>query len=129
MTDSTEANIQYSTKVGDDILLVRASDGDEFKARTEDLAKALDETADQWIEIRQLLLGKSVVATGVVGSPDSQVVAPTQSAPPPGSDGALNCVHGRRVRRDGTSAKGPWTGDFCALPKGSPGACTPIWSK
>lgn len=35
------------------------------------------------------------------------------------------CKHGARKKRDGVSAKGPWTGWFCPLPKGNPDQCKP----
>lgn len=33
------------------------------------------------------------------------------------------CKHGPRIKRTGTSAKGPWTAWFCPQPKGSPDQC------
>lgn len=37
------------------------------------------------------------------------------------------CEHGERTRREGVSAKGPWIGHFCILPKGDPSQCAPEW--
>lgn len=128
--DNSEYPVQYSKKVGDDILVVRANSGEDFKAKTEDILKALDETADRWVEIQQLILGKSVVAGGVVGSPDSQVaaqvVAPTPSAPPPGPAGEQHpCPHGMRVYKSGAT----WAAWMCPSPKGTPGQCKPLDAK
>jgi hypothetical protein len=39
----------------------------------------------------------------------------------------MNCEHGERVKRNGVSAKGPWTGHFCPLQKGDPNQCKPIF--
>jgi hypothetical protein len=35
------------------------------------------------------------------------------------------CAHGDATQRKGESAKGPWTGYFCPLPKGDPAQCAP----
>lgn len=39
----------------------------------------------------------------------------------------MECKHGKRVRREGTSAKGPWVAHFCSQPKDSSDQCAPIW--
>jgi hypothetical protein len=40
------------------------------------------------------------------------------------SDGdSKSCRHGRRVKKSGTSKKGPWTGYFCKARE-----CDPVWS-
>lgn len=69
-------------------------------------------------------------------APVQYVATPAQQwAPPPppqpGSavapvGGGPMCIHGPRTAISGNSAKGPWTLYFCALPKGTPGACGPI---
>lgn len=48
------------------------------------------------------------------------------SAPSDGGE-VKTCEHGKRNKRTGTSSRGAWTGWFCALPKGSDGACKPIF--
>lgn len=50
----------------------------------------------------------TLAAGGITATPDS-------SAP--------LCKHGARVKREGTSSKGAWTGWFCPLPKGNPDQC------
>src|SRR5512135_3698766 len=41
------------------------------------------------------------------------------------NDMQTQCPHGERVRREGTSAKGPWVGWFCPLKKNDPNQCKP----
>lgn len=56
------------------------------------------------------------------------IVAPAYAAPPPPpAGGGHNCAHGAMTRRTGTSAKGPWTGFFCPLPKGDPNQCKAVF--
>lgn len=45
-----------------------------------------------------------------------------QAAPTP-----PNCPHGPRKYAKGVNAKGPWQAWFCALDRGTPGACDPQW--
>lgn len=54
----------------------------------------------------------------------TQPAAPTQPATPASTAGVRTCAHGPRKRSNGTSARGPWVGWFCALPKGTAGACS-----
>lgn len=45
-------------------------------------------------------------------------------------DNAPRCDHGKMVRREGTSAKGPWSGWFCPLPRErSDEQCSPQFDK
>lgn len=52
---------------------------------------------------------------------------PQQQAAP--AVAAPSCAHGARTRRTGTSARGPWTGWFCPLPKGDPAQCKAQFEK
>lgn len=61
-------------------------------------------------------------AAAVLTTP--QAPAPTQPATPVSTAGVRTCAHGPRKRSSGTSARGPWVGWFCALPKGTAGACS-----
>lgn len=54
----------------------------------------------------------------------SSVPQQQQASPAPG----IQCAHGTRTTRTGNSAKGPWTGHFCPLPKGDPNQCKPIFA-
>lgn len=40
-------------------------------------------------------------------------------------EASADCVHGQRVRRSGSSAKGDWVGYFCPTPKGTADQCSP----
>ena len=37
------------------------------------------------------------------------------------------CKHGPMVKREGSSAKGPWKAFMCLTPKGTPDQCDPIF--
>jgi len=37
------------------------------------------------------------------------------------------CQHGPMVKREGSSAKGPWKAFMCSTPKGTPDQCDPIF--
>lgn len=64
----------------------------------------------------------TAVAPGV-----QQAAAPVATAPSAPRADALFCPHGQRTKRSGTGANGRWTAHFCALAKGHPDACKPIW--
>lgn len=112
-------------------LTVDASTPDELVARLQGLAEShLQVVAD----VAALFRNAHTVAAGGVTVP--QVEAPaavpaatvTQSAPPVQNGGELRtCQHGVRTKRTGTGRTGAWTAYFCSLPKGTPGACEPIW--
>lgn len=82
-----------------------------------------------------LKAARTVTVTG----PVQATAAPTQVAPgvqqaqaPPAqanapAANALFCPHGQRTKRSGNGANGRWTAHFCALAKGHPDACKPIW--
>jgi len=40
-------------------------------------------------------------------------------------DAGPRCKHGARVKREGRSGRGPWTGWFCPTPQGTPDQCKP----
>lgn len=100
-----------------------------------ELAAAWAEKSDKIIESLtvgdQVVLAKSVMATGVV-APHEPPVKVTQnlSQPPPSANGsptAPSCQHGPKEFKEGVSAKGPWKGWFCQGPKGE--KCSPQWVK
>lgn len=87
--------------------------------------------AGQLIDDFQVLANPSVapavaaaqpLRTAAAAAPSQEQANPWGSPPPPGSP---TCDHGARVRRTGTSGKGPWVGWFCPTPKGTPGQCSP----
>lgn len=49
------------------------------------------------------------------------------SEPAPSTPAGRSCPHGAMTRRQGTSAKGAWTGYFCPLQKGDPNQCKPVF--
>lgn len=112
-------------------LTVDASTPDELVARLQGLSENhLQVVAD----VAALFRGAHTVAAGgatvapAQPAPAAQPATVTQSAPPVQNGGELRtCQHGVRTKRTGTGRTGPWTAYFCTLPKGTPGACEPIW--
>lgn len=102
-------------------LVVRGDTADELvghlDALTEDLLQKVNDVAS--------LFRGAGAAAPVTSGQDATV---TQSAPAGDSGNLRTCAHGVRVKRSGNGSKGPWTGYFCALPKGAPGACQVEWA-
>ena len=94
-------------------------------AEVEENLDALTENLLQKVnDVASLFRGAGVVATPSL--PHDQGATVTQH---PASADLKTCEHGVRVRREGTNSKGKWVGYFCALPKGTPGACAVEWGK
>lgn len=91
------------------------------------------------LKIAEQIPGTTVVATpaAVSASPapaaqqqyeppaPAAPAAPSQPAPAAAQASGPSCVHGPRVFRTGTSAKGTWQAYFCPTPKGTPDQCKP----
>lgn len=73
--------------------------------------------------------GTAVPLTVPTPSGAGQVVQFPQQAAATADGGKTTCKHGARSRKSGTSARGPWVGYFCSLPKGHPEACGVEWDK
>ena len=85
----------------------------------EDAVKALHEgTLGLIAETQSLFL-----AATAVFAPEEIAADPAPASSGGASTDLRTCAHGKRTRREGTSAKGPWVGWFCPLPKGSNGQC------
>lgn len=80
--------------------------------------------------LRFAFVGGESVDTGVVSQPHANGPAVPQPAPQrtqPAQPQPPSCAHGPRSYVTGLRNGKPWAGWFCALPKGSPGACAPEW--
>ena len=75
-------------------------------------ASDVDETIALFKRLRSIIFEGTLAMSDVPGAPGAGTPSP---APSPGS--RHSCAHGDRVYRKGTSAKGPWAGWFCPLPK------------
>lgn len=104
-------------------------DGDNAADLEAKLDSLTDSVLTKVAEVAELLrAAHTVVAGGDTGATGGQT--PAQGAtvtPSNGGSGLKTCEHGVRVKREGTNSRGKWTGYFCALPKGSQGACEVIW--
>jgi hypothetical protein len=103
-------------------------DGDNAADLEAKLDGLTDSVLTKVAEVAELLRAAHTVVVGS-GQPATTGQTQTQSATVTsnGGSGLKTCEHGVRVKREGTSSKGKWTGYFCALPKGSAGACDPVW--
>lgn len=104
-------------------------DGDNAADLEAKLDSLTDSVLTKVAEVAELLRAAHTVVAGATSSTTTGQ-AQTGSAtvtPSSGGSGLKTCEHGVRTKREGTNSKGKWTGYFCALPKGSSGACDPIW--
>lgn len=101
-------------------------DGDTAKDLEDKLDSLTEGVLQKVAEVAELLRSAHTVVAGVTEQPvqSAQGATVTQH---PASTGLKTCEHGVRVQRSGNGKKGPWTGYFCALPKGTPGACDVVW--
>lgn len=104
-------------------------DGDSVADLEVKLDALTESVLTKVVEVAELLRAAHTVVAGgnagaTTGQNTTQDATVTSST---GGSGLKTCEHGVRVKREGTNARGKWTGYFCALPKGSPGACEVIW--
>lgn len=109
----------WVTVDGDDAADLEA----KLDSLTEGVLQKVAEVAELLRSAYTVVAGAQTAATGGQTEAASATVTPIS-----GGSGLKTCEHGVRVKREGTSAKGKWTGYFCALPKGSAGACDVIWA-
>lgn len=113
------------------LLVVRGETVDELVANTlavhENLVGLITET-EALFKVAQNVAG---VESNVVANPTPAPAAAPAAAPQqPVATVIHTCPHGKRDRRSGgggNTGKRAWVGHFCALPKGSSGACEPIF--
>lgn len=102
-------------------LVVRGDNPAEIEQNLDALTESLLQKAQ---DVAALFRGAGAATPVTTGVPAAQDATVTQH---PASAGLRTCEHGVRVRREGTGRKGKWVGHFCALPKGSDGACDVVW--
>ena len=104
---------------------------DEFVQNVKDVSGAAEALYLAEITLRTGLVDAELVGTEVVpqANPVPQAVPqPAPSRPRAAASQPPTCAHGPRNYVTGTGRSGrPWAGWFCALPKGSPGQCAPVW--
>jgi len=123
------SNIQVSGK--DSAGRIFVIGGDTFDSFWQNAVDILGDQAQRLVEDFQLVVNPEA-APAVANAAPLRTGTPVPAQPagfaggggfaPPG---APTCDHGARVRRTGTSGKGPWVGWFCPTPKGTPGQCSP----
>jgi hypothetical protein len=102
-------------------IVVRGDSPAEVEESLENLTEGLLQKVN---DVASLFRGAGAVSAPSL--PHDQGATVTQH---PASEGLRTCEHGVRTRREGTNSKGKWVGYFCALPKGSAGACQVEWGK
>lgn len=129
---SEDYSVQASYKFGpalQNMVNVRADDAAELKV----VIEAFDEHVVSAVVNLGTQLDAASGVSAAFGAPAAQAAAPapataTPAAAPPAAaaPGAIApCAHGPRQRVAPRGKK--WIGFFCPLPKGTPGACEPIF--
>lgn len=112
-TDTYTVSFKSGEHYGASLLVVR---GDSVPELLENL-DGLDDVLTKMVETEA-----SLVALRGLGGPKPSSADSGATTAQSGGEVRM-CAHGQRNRREGTSSKGKWVGWFCALPKGSQGAC------
>lgn len=108
----------WVTVDGDDAADLEA----KLDSLTEGVLQKVAEVAELLRSAHTVVAGVEPAATGGQAPAADATVTPINSG-----SGLKTCEHGVRVKREGTNSRGKWTGYFCALPKGSQGACDVVW--
>lgn len=111
---------------GGTLINVRALSAPDFQRELQSYGQG--SLVDHILNAESVLSGKAVnttapshdeaIATVTQVFPGASQVSPPRIPP---------CAHGQRVKRSGTSSKGPWTAFFCPTEKGTPGQCEPLF--
>lgn len=131
MTDNW--TVQASYKFGNGHMLnVRAGNVTEFAELLGQVEKGLERI----IGVGDITAAVTAAAPITQAAPAPAPVAPaTPWTPPPAAPAAepaasgRMCAHGAMVQRNGVSARGPWSGWFCPLPKGDPNQCKAVFNR
>jgi hypothetical protein len=91
----------------------------------EKLSEVTEELIQQVVDVASLLRAAHTVVAGVAAPAAAAAPSATQTQAP--GAGLKTCTHGVRTKRQGTNARGSWTGYFCPLQKGDPNQCKPIF--
>lgn len=130
---SEDFKLQASYKFGEydqHMLNVRAENGAELTGHldTVDVQKVVDfGSIVKAAQNVQPLTQPVEQPAPTVTAPAPVAAAPVASAPSAPPADAMFCSHGQRTKKQGRSARGPWTGYFCPLPKGHPDQCDAVW--
>lgn len=125
MTTDSNWKVQASPKTPSGTLVnVRGESAEAFKEAL-DIATA---HAGDIASLEALLGGAANAAQGFATQTPQSAPQP-QATPAPAANGKT-CAHGAMVWRTGSSAKGPWGGHFCPLPKERKAEqCEPVWDR
>lgn len=123
------SNIQISGKAVDGrIYVIGGENFDEFFANLSSVF-AEPGQAERVVEDFQFLVDPPSQPAYAAAAPlRAADPSPVPSSAPAPAPGAPTCLHGPRVFRSGTSAKGPWSAWFCPTPKGAPDQCKATWA-
>lgn len=122
MSDDTPtftASFKTGGHYGASLLVVRGETVEELETRVVEVRDSLVEAIT---ETENLLS-----AAYSLSQPEKPAPAQASSAASAPVGEVRTCEHGKRTRREGTSAKGAWVGFFCPLAKGDPSQCKPIF--
>lgn len=130
---SEDFKVQASIKDYDgDMVNFRANSVDELRA--EFAGFPYEEWASTKAQLKALaaiqpvLPGAEAQPAPQQGAWGGQQQPPAQQFNGPPAQGQVKtCAHGVRTYKTGKGRTGDWAGWFCALPKGTPGACEVEW--
>lgn len=132
MSDHPEPRHKLTIKIGDALRTIQGYTMEEFKLARAEAYDDLAEDLDLIAKAKAVGASATVVNTSVPAStpaPATPSFAPPAATPSFVTSEVPSCVHGTRVARSGTSAKGPWRSYMCPTPKGTPDQCDPIFLK
>jgi hypothetical protein len=124
------AMFQVSSKLNDGrIFVIGADTFVDFKSHLVDVlgpagAEAVITTMATSIEGAPITVEQAV--SNVQASIPATVVA-NQTFTPSTAPTGRTCKHGPMLKKQGTSAKGPWKGYMCPTPKGTPDQCDAVF--
>jgi hypothetical protein len=119
-------------------IVLHANNPEQLNAQLDAIDDALMQKVTATAQL--LIAANNLAAKGMLSAPapsqPSVQTPPYQAPTPPAAQATPTpaepsvaagpvCVHGPRVRREGTSGRGPWVGWFCPTKKGTPGQCSP----
>jgi hypothetical protein len=118
---SEDFKMQASIKDYDgDMVNFRANSVEELKAEFAGFPFA------EYADVKAQLKAMSAIQPALP-TPAAPAAQPAPAAAPPPQAQVRTCAHGVRTYKTGTGSRGKWEGYFCALPKGTPGACAVEW--
>lgn len=120
-SDTDTYTVSFKTGPGYDasLLVVRGNTPGEL---VQNISAIQDDVVELVVDTENLIHAAWSIKNPLPTPQTSSTGSQTASQPDDGGEVRL-CAHGKRNRRQGEKNGKTWVGWFCALPKGSQGAC------